>query len=122
VLLLQLLQPDLYPEDDAAALAAYARAQVLIFVKTVSRAKAAVKYRDEQAQALAHGRAAAAARLSVISRIAALALKWGGGGVRGVARRVAPLLLLLLAVIALCKFRRGGFVVARRLLSRYQRQ
>jgi hypothetical protein len=51
VLLLQLLQPDLYPEDDAAALAAYARAQVLIFVKTVSRAKAAVKYRDERARA-----------------------------------------------------------------------
>jgi hypothetical protein len=51
VQLLQLLQPDLYPEDDAAALAAQARARVLIFVKTVSRAKAAAKYRDEQARA-----------------------------------------------------------------------
>ena len=47
----QLLQPDLYPEDDAAALATQARARVLIFVKTVSRAKAAVKCRDDQARA-----------------------------------------------------------------------
>ena len=47
----QLLQHDVYPEDDAAALAAQARARVLIFVKTVSRAKAAVKCRDDQARA-----------------------------------------------------------------------
>jgi hypothetical protein len=51
VQLLQLLQPDLYTEDDAAALAVQARARVLIFVKTVSKAKAATKYRDEQARA-----------------------------------------------------------------------
>ena len=52
VQLQQLLQHDVYPEDDAAALAAQARARVLIFVKTVSRAKAAVKCRDGQARAL----------------------------------------------------------------------
>ena len=51
VQLQQLLQHDVYPEDDAAALAAQARARVLIFVKTVSRAKAAVKCRDDQARA-----------------------------------------------------------------------
>ena len=51
VQLLQLLQPDLYPEDDAAALAAQARARALIFVKAVSSAKAAVKCREEQARA-----------------------------------------------------------------------
>ena len=50
VQLQQLLQHDLYPEDDAAALAAQARARVLIFVKTVSRAKAAIKCRDDQAR------------------------------------------------------------------------
>jgi hypothetical protein len=51
VQLQQLLHHDVYPEDDAAALAAQARARVLIFVKTVSRAKAAVKCRDDQARA-----------------------------------------------------------------------
>ena len=50
VQLQQLLQHDLYPEDDAAALAAQARARVLIFVKTVSRAKVAIKCRDDQAR------------------------------------------------------------------------
>jgi hypothetical protein len=50
VQLQQLLQHDLYPEDDAAVLAAQARG-VLIFVKTVSRAKAVVKCRDDQARA-----------------------------------------------------------------------
>ena len=52
VQLQQLLQHDVYLEDDAAALAAQARARVLIFVKMVSRAKAAVKCRDDQARAL----------------------------------------------------------------------
>ena len=41
--LLQLLQPACYPETDASALAAQAHARVLIFVKTLSRAKCAVR-------------------------------------------------------------------------------
>ncbi len=41
--LLQLLQPACYPETDASALAAQAHAHVLVFVKTVSRAKCAVR-------------------------------------------------------------------------------
>ena len=41
--LLQLLQPACYPETDASALAAQAHARVLIFVKTLSRAKCALR-------------------------------------------------------------------------------
>ena len=41
--LLQLLQPACYPETDASALAAQAHARVLIFVKTLSKAKCAVR-------------------------------------------------------------------------------
>ena len=41
--LLQLLQPACYPEIDASALAAQAHARVLVFVKTVSRAKCALR-------------------------------------------------------------------------------
>ena len=41
--LLQLLQPACYPEIDASALAAQAHARVLIFVKTLSRAKCALR-------------------------------------------------------------------------------
>ena len=41
--LLQLLQPACYPETDASALAAQAHARVLIFVKTLSRAKCVVR-------------------------------------------------------------------------------
>ena len=41
--LLQLLQPACYPETDASALAAQAHARVLVFVKTVSRAKCALR-------------------------------------------------------------------------------
>ena len=41
--LLQLLQPACYPETDASALAAQAHARVLIFVRTLSRAKCALR-------------------------------------------------------------------------------
>ena len=41
--LLQLLQPACYPEIEAAALAAQAHARVLIFVKSLSRAKCFVR-------------------------------------------------------------------------------
>jgi hypothetical protein len=41
--LLQLLQPPRYPEIDASALAAQAHARVLVFVKTLSRAKCALR-------------------------------------------------------------------------------
>ena len=41
--LLQLLQPACYPEIDASALAAQAHARVLIFVRTLSRAKCALR-------------------------------------------------------------------------------
>ena len=41
--LLQLLQPACYPEIEAAALAAQAHARVLIFVKTLSRARCALR-------------------------------------------------------------------------------
>ncbi len=41
--LLQLLQPPCYPETDASAIAAQAHSRVLIFVKTLSRAKCALR-------------------------------------------------------------------------------
>jgi hypothetical protein len=41
--LLQLLQPACYPEIEASAVAAQAHARVLVFVKTVSRAKCALR-------------------------------------------------------------------------------
>ena len=41
--LLQLLQPACYPETDASALAAQAHGRVLIFVRTLSRAKCALR-------------------------------------------------------------------------------
>ena len=112
VQLLQLLHQDWYPDEEAAALAAQARARVLIFSKT-----------------LAHVRAAAARHavsllpFPSISRFAAVALRWVGGGRVSIARRlVLLLLLLLLASTALFKFRRGGIVRLLQLLLRYKRR
>ena len=112
VQLLQLLHQDWYPDEEAAALAAQARARVLIFSKT-----------------LAHVRAAAARHavsllpFPSISRFAAVALRWVGGGRVSIARRlVLLLLLLLLASTALFKFRRGGVVRLLQLLLRYKRR
>ncbi len=48
--LLQLLQPDCYPDIDASALAAQAHARVLIFVKTLSRAKCALREEASEKQ------------------------------------------------------------------------
>ncbi len=127
VQLQQLLQHDLYPEDNAAALAAQARG-VLIFVKTVSRAKAAVKCRDDQARARVLifvktvSRAKAALQTTpFISRVAAFALRWSGWVRRAVTRRIVYLLLLLLACVALFKFRRGGSLLVIQMLLRYRR-
>ena len=109
--LLQLLHQDWYPDEEAAALAAQARARVLIFSKT-----------------LAHVRAAAARHavsllpFPSISRFAAVALRWVGGGRVSIARRLVLLLLLLLASTALFKFRRGGIVRLLQLLLRYKRR
>ncbi len=106
--LLQLMQHDFYPEDDAAALADQARARILIYarMRTICRAAAA-------------SRAVSLPSLSVTSRIAAIALRLGGAGVRSFARRVL-FVLLLLACIALYKFRRGGIVLALQQLLRYK--
>ena len=49
--LLQLLHQDWYPEEEAVALAAQARARVLIFVKTLTSTRAA-KSREEHARAV----------------------------------------------------------------------
>ena len=103
VQLQQLLQHDLYPENDAAALAAQACARVLIFVKTVSRAKAALQ------------------STLFISRVAAFALRWWSGGVRRAVTRRIVYLLLLLACVALCKLRRGGSMLVIQMLLRYRR-
>ena len=111
VQLQQLLQHDLYPEDDAAALAAQARARVLIYSRTVTL-----------------GRSVAAARhiaslqsTPFISRVAAFAVRWSGGVRRSVARRIVYILLLLLACVVLYKFRRGGSMLVIQMLLRYRR-
>jgi hypothetical protein len=111
VQLQQLLQHDVYPEDDAAAQAAQARARVLIYSRTValSRSVAAARH------------IASLQSTPFISRVAAFALRWSGGVRRLVARRIVYLLLLLLACFALYKFRRGGGNLVIQMLLRYRR-
>jgi hypothetical protein len=48
VQLQQLLQPDLYPDNDASVLATAACARVFIFVKMLSRAKAEKELKEQQ--------------------------------------------------------------------------
>jgi len=112
VQLLQLLHQDWYPDEEAAALAAQARARVLIFSKTLAHVRAAVARH-----------AVSLLPFPSISRFAAVALRWVGGGRVSIARRlVLLLLLLLLASTALFKFRRGGVVRLLQLLLRYKRR
>ena len=93
-------------------LAAQARARVLIYSKTLAHVRAAAAVR--QAESLRPP--------SPFSRIAAVARRFGGRGRMSIAPRLALLLQLLLALIALFRFRRGGIVRALQLLLRYKRR
>ena len=149
VLLLQLLQPDIYPEKAAAAVADQARAQVflyvrtlartridvaarrnarnLIFIKTVSRAKASLsEAKLMQARVFIFVRTLARTRIacrpSFLSRVGA-ARFW-----QMLSRRMSPprfaalLALVLLTAAAVFHPRRGNIFRAFRFLLRYLRR
>ena len=108
--LLQLLQPAVYPESDAATVAAQARARVLIYLRTLTRAR--IDVAALRASPLS----------SLVSRIGAAMLRRESWGQMSVARRMTLLALVLLAALALLKLSRGSVLRAVGLLFRYSRR
>ena len=107
---LQLLQPAVYPESDAATVAAQARARVLIYLRTLTRAR--IDVAALRASPLS----------SLVARIGAAMLRRESWGQMSVARRMTLLALVLLAAVALLKLSRGSVLRAVGLLFRYSRR
>ena len=117
--LLQLLQPDTYPESEAVPVAAQARARVLIYLKTLTRARIDVAARRVAASPQPP---ASPPFSSLLSRICAAILRRELWGQMSVTRRVTLLALVLLAAVALLKLSRGSILRAVQLLFRYSRR
>jgi hypothetical protein len=117
--LLQLLRPAVYPESDAATVAAQARASVLIYLRTLTRARIDVAARRVAAPPPPP---AYLPLSSLVARIGAAMLRRESWGQMSVARRVTLLALVLLAAVALLKLSRGSVLRAVGLLFRYRRQ
>ncbi len=111
VQLLQLLQPDLYPEADAASIVAQAHARVMILLKTVTRVR-----RDAAARA-------SSSLFSLLRRIGAASWVLLCFRQMPITRRSAFFTLFLVAVMAVLMLRRGAVlrVVLRRLKLALQR-
>ena len=116
--LLQLLQPGTYPESEAVPVAAQARARVLIYLKTLTRARIDVAARRIAASPQPP---ASPPLSSLLSRICAAILRRELWGQMSVTRRVT-LALVLLAAVALLKLSRGSILRAVGLLFRYSRR
>ena len=108
--LLQLLQPGNYPESEAVPVAAQARARVLIYLRTLTRAR--IDVAALRASPLS----------SLVARIGAAMLRRESWGQMSVARRMTLLALVLLAAVALLKLSRGSVLRAVGLLFRYSRR
>ena len=108
--LLQLLQPAVYPESDSATLADQARARVLIYLRTLTRAR--IDVAALRASPLS----------SLVARIGAAMLRRESWGQMSIARRMTLLALVLLAAVALLKLSRGSVLRAVGLLFRYSRR
>ena len=117
--LLQLLQPAVYPESEAVPVAAQARARVLIYLKTLTRARIDVAARRI---ATSPQPPASPPLSSLLSRICAAILRRELWGQMSVTRRLTLLALVLLAAVALLKLSRGSVLRAVGLLFRYRRQ
>ena len=131
MLLLQLLHPDIYPEQAAFSVAAQARAKVFIYVRTLARARIDVAARRlleakmNQAKVFIYVRTLACARIHqrslFSSRVRASLrrlLRWQ----LSLSRRVTLLALVLLAAAVLFRLRRGNtFHVLRFVLQRWRR-
>ena len=117
--LLQLLQPGTYPESEAVPVAAQARARVLIYLKTLTRARIDVAARRVAA---CPQPPASPPFSSLLSRICAAILRRELWGQMSVTRRVTLLALVLLAAVALLKLSRGSILRAVGLLFRYSRR
>lgn len=116
--LLQLLQPGTYPESEAVPVAAQARATVLIYLKTLTRARIDVAARRIAASLQPP---ASPPLSSLLFRICAAILRRELWGQMSVTRRVT-LALVLLAAVALLKLSRGSILRAVRLMFRYSRR
>ncbi len=94
VQLQQLLQPDLYPDNDASVLATAACARVFIFVKMLSRAKAEKELKEHLVKMLS--RAKAEKELKEQQRRETLQRNLVIGGALGIA---------LVCIVVLCRRR-----------------
>ena len=119
--LLQLLQPAVYPESDAATVAAQARARVLIYLRTLTRARIDVAA-DRVRVAAPPPPPSSPPLSSLVARIGAAMLRRESWGQMSVARRMTLLALVLLAALALLKLSRGSVLRAVGLLFRYSRR
>ena len=108
--LMQLLQPDSYPDNEAASLFAQACARVLIYSKTLSRVRMDLT-----------ARRSAFSPSYILSRIGTACLRLLRGGRMSFTSRVM-LVLMLLTVVALFKLRLGCFLRGVQLLLRYRRR
>jgi hypothetical protein len=117
--LLQLLQPGTCPESEAVPVAAQARARVLIYLKTLTRARIDVAARRVAASPQPP---AYPPLSSLLSRICAAILRRELWGQMSVTCRVTLLALVLLAAVALLKLSRGSILRAVGLLFRYSRR
>jgi hypothetical protein len=117
--LLQLLQPGTYPESDAATVAAQARARVLIYLRTLTRAR--IDVAALRVAALPPPPASPPLS-SLVARIGASIWRRESWGQMSFARRMTLLALVLLAAVALLKLSRGSVLRAVGLLFRYRRQ
>jgi hypothetical protein len=112
-------QPSNYPESEAVPVAAQARARVLIYLKTLTRARIDVAVR--RVAASPHPPSSPPLS-SVLSHIFAAILRRELWGQMSVTRRVTLLALVLLAAVALLKLSRGSILRAVGLLFRYSRR
>jgi hypothetical protein len=110
VQVMQLLQPDSYPDNDAADLFAQACSRVLIYSKTLSRVRIDLA-----------ARRSAFSPSYILRRIGTACFRFLRESRMSIPSRIM-LVLVLLTVVALFKLRRGIFLRVVQLLLRYRRR